>query len=124
MKNLTVSTLRTRTVTIPREGKKDTVFQGERLDKYFSDIDDRLCVDVAVFDNNFNITFWINGTKNYFRSRYSREFDDSLGFLLYSLHKTLKTLFACGGFKEFMGVAKEIEPIIDAPVIISIEEVE
>lgn len=102
MLNLTIEKLDFEEKTIERTDKQDVVFKSARVDKFFKNIDPRLRVDVALFTNTFNITYWFAGTKIYYRTRYSREFDNQLGLILHTTHKNIKSLYTNGAFDNML----------------------
>lgn len=108
MLNLTVSDLKFEDKNVDRVDKQAVVFKSARMDKYFKDINPRLRVDVAVFDKTVNITYWFAGTKVYFRSRYSREFDNKLGTILYATYRNIKTFYAMGMFNHLLENETEV----------------
>jgi hypothetical protein len=96
MLNLTVENLNLEDKIVTRAEKKDVTFKSARLDKHFKNIHPRLRVDVAVFSNTLNLTYWFAGTKTYFRFRFSREFDNQLGIILYTTYKNIKANYVSG----------------------------
>lgn len=121
MKKFTIATLRTKDMSIPSADGTNITFKSARLDKLFKDVHPNICVDVAVFSNTFNITVWIARTGIYFRSKYSREFDNSLGILLYSIHKMLQAAIRTSDLMDFL---KELSTPVKAELPESEEELE
>ena len=124
MKKFTIATLRTKDMSIPTADGKVTTFKSARLDKLFKDVHPNICVDVAVFSNTFNITVWIARTGVYFRSKYSREFDNSLGILLYSTHKMLQAAIRTSDLMNFLKELSTPAPFPESEEELDSEDVE